>query len=108
MVSGRRVKPLGVELVKDAQDKMRSIQAKSLAAHSRQKKYADHKVRDMTFQTGDNIYLKVSPMKGVMIFGKKGKLSARYIGPLEVLNMYGPWPIDWTYILTYRYFMYLC
>jgi len=40
------VKPLGVDLVRDAQDKVRSIQPKLL---SRQKKYADHKVRDMTF-----------------------------------------------------------
>ncbi|WMV20173.1 hypothetical protein MTR67_013558 [Solanum verrucosum] len=47
----RDVKPLEVELVKDAQDKVRCIQAKLLAAQSRQKKYADHKVRDMEFQT---------------------------------------------------------
>ncbi|WMV46390.1 hypothetical protein MTR67_039775 [Solanum verrucosum] len=69
------VKPLGVDLVKDAQDKVRSIQTKLLASQSRQKKYADHKVRDMTFQTGENVLLKVSPMKGVMIFGQKGKLG---------------------------------
>ncbi len=70
------VKPLGVDLVKDAQDKVRSIQAKLLAAQSRQKKYADHKVRDMTFQTGENVLLKVSPMKGVMRFGKKVKANS--------------------------------
>ena len=60
------VKPLDVDLVKDAQEKVRGIQTKLLAAESRQKKYADHKVRDMTFQTGENVLLKVSPMKGVM------------------------------------------
>ena len=53
------VKPLGVDLVKDAQDKVRSIQTKLLAAQNRQKKYADHKVRDMTFQIGKNVILKV-------------------------------------------------
>ena len=84
------VKPLRVDLVKDAQDKVRSIQAKFLAAQSRQKKYADHKVRDMTFQSGENVLLKVSPMKGVMRFGKKGKLSLRYIGPFEILKCVGP------------------
>ncbi|WMV31473.1 hypothetical protein MTR67_024858 [Solanum verrucosum] len=84
------VKPLRVDLVKDAQDKVRSIQAKLLAAQSRQKKYADHNVRDMTFQTGEKVLLKVSPMKGVMRFGKKGKLSSRYIGPFEVLDCVGP------------------
>lgn len=84
------VKPLGVDLVKNGQDKMRSIQAKLLATQSRQKKYAYHKVRDMAFQTGENVLLKVSPMKGVMRFGKKGKLSPLYIGPFEVLNRIGP------------------
>ncbi|WMV57971.1 hypothetical protein MTR67_051356, partial [Solanum verrucosum] len=83
------VKPLGVDLVKDAQDKVRSIQTKLLAAQNRQKKYADHEVRHMTFQTGENFLLKVSPMKGVMRYGKKGKLSSRYIGPFEVLECVG-------------------
>ncbi len=59
------VKPLGIELVKVAQDKVRSIQSKVLAAQIRQKKYADHKVRDMTFQTGEKVLLKLSPMKRV-------------------------------------------
>ncbi|WMV14703.1 hypothetical protein MTR67_008088 [Solanum verrucosum] len=78
-----------VDLLKDAQDKIMSIQAKLLAAQSRQKKYADHKVRDMTFQIGENIIHKVSPMKGVIRFSKKGKLSPRYIGPFEVLECVG-------------------
>ncbi|WMV30391.1 hypothetical protein MTR67_023776, partial [Solanum verrucosum] len=84
------VKPLGVDLVKDGQDKVKSIQAKLLAPQSRYKKYADHKVRYMAFQTGENVLLKVSPMKGVMRFGKKGKLSPQYIGPFEVLDYAGP------------------
>ncbi|WMV41304.1 hypothetical protein MTR67_034689 [Solanum verrucosum] len=49
---------------------------------SRQKKYADHKA----FQTDEKFLLKVSPMKGVMRFGKKVKLSPRYIGPFEILD----------------------
>ncbi|WMV58339.1 hypothetical protein MTR67_051724 [Solanum verrucosum] len=61
------VKPLGVDLVKDAQDKVRSVQAKLL----RQKKYVDHKVRDMTFQSGENDLLKVSHMQGVMRLVRK-------------------------------------
>ncbi|KAK4706585.1 hypothetical protein R3W88_033848 [Solanum pinnatisectum] len=44
----------------------------------------------MEFQTGENVLLKVSPMKGVMRCGKKGKLSSRYIGPFEVLECVGP------------------
>ncbi|XP_049360159.1 uncharacterized protein LOC125824850 [Solanum verrucosum] len=44
----------------------------------------------MAFQIGENVLLKVSPIKGMMIFGKKGKLSPRYIGPLEILDCVGP------------------
>ncbi|WMV18769.1 hypothetical protein MTR67_012154 [Solanum verrucosum] len=57
---------------------------------SRQKKYADHKVRDMAFQIGEKVLLNVSPMKGVMIFGKKGMFSPRYTGPFEILEYVGP------------------
>ncbi|KAK4726801.1 hypothetical protein R3W88_031718 [Solanum pinnatisectum] len=44
----------------------------------------------MAFQTSENVLLKVSPMKGVMRFGKKGKPSPRCIGPFEVLEYVGP------------------
>ena len=58
-------------------------------ATSRQKNYADPKRRDVEFQVGDYVFLKVSPMKGVMRFGKKGKLAPRYIGPFEILERIG-------------------
>ena len=69
--------------------KVESIQEKLLTAQSRQKEYADRKVRDMEFMEGEQFLLKVSPMKGVMRFGKRGKLSPRYIGPFEVLKRVG-------------------
>ena len=68
---------------------MKCIQEKLLAAQSRQKEYADRKVRDLDFMEGEQVLLKVSPMKGVMRFGKRGKLSPRYIGPFEVLKRVG-------------------
>ncbi|WMV58582.1 hypothetical protein MTR67_051967 [Solanum verrucosum] len=56
---------------------------------SRQKRYTDHKVRDMLFHSSEKVLLMLSPMKGVMRFGKKGKLSPRYIGPFEILDGVG-------------------
>ena len=55
-------------------------------AASRQKSYADLKLKDVEFQVGNYVFLKVSPMKGVMRFGKKGKLATRYIGSFEILE----------------------
>ena len=43
----------------------------------------------MSFSVGDLVFLKVSPMKGVMRFGKKGKLAPRYIGPFEIRSKVG-------------------
>ncbi|GJU77720.1 putative reverse transcriptase domain-containing protein [Tanacetum coccineum] len=55
-------------------------------AHDRQKSYADLKRKPMEFQVGDKVMLKVSPWKGVVHFGKRGKLNPRYVGPFKVLK----------------------
>ncbi|WMV46418.1 hypothetical protein MTR67_039803, partial [Solanum verrucosum] len=73
----------------EALERVRRIQDKLMATQSRQKKYAYHKVMVMLFQVGDNVLLKVSHMKGVMRFFKKGKLSPRYIGTFEILDGMG-------------------
>ena len=75
----------GTDLMRQSLEKVKFIQEKLLAAQSRQKEYADRKVRDLDFIKGEQVLLKVSPMKGVMRFGKRGKLSPRYIGPFKVL-----------------------
>ena len=46
-------------------------------------------MRELEFHVGDLVFLKVSPMKNVMRFGRKGKLSPRYVGPFEVLEKVG-------------------
>ena len=80
---------LGPQLIEDTMNQVRTIQSKIQAAQDRQKSYADLKRRDEEFQVGDKVLLKVSPMKGVMRFGKKGKLSPKYIGPYEILERIG-------------------
>ena len=55
-------------------------------SYSQQKSYADHRRRDLEFKAGDWVHLIISPMKGVIRFGEKGKLSSRYVGPYKVLQ----------------------
>ncbi|GKG41006.1 hypothetical protein Tco_0470218, partial [Tanacetum coccineum] len=58
-------------------------------AHDRQKSYADLKRKPMEFQVGDKVMLKVLPWKGVVRFGKRGKLNPRYVRPFKVLEHVG-------------------
>ncbi|WMV59461.1 hypothetical protein MTR67_052846 [Solanum verrucosum] len=74
----------GPDLVHQAMKKVRVIQERLKITQSRQKSYTDIRRRDLEFEVDDWVYLKVSPMKGVMRFGKKGKLSPRYIGPYKI------------------------
>ncbi|XP_019194111.1 PREDICTED: uncharacterized protein LOC109188065 [Ipomoea nil] len=59
------------------------------AAQDRQKSYADLARRQVEFSVGDMVWLKVSPTRGVMRFGRKGMLSPRFIGPYEILERIG-------------------
>nr|GFA36750.1 putative reverse transcriptase domain-containing protein [Tanacetum cinerariifolium]GFA36761.1 putative reverse transcriptase domain-containing protein [Tanacetum cinerariifolium]GFA37208.1 putative reverse transcriptase domain-containing protein [Tanacetum cinerariifolium] len=59
------------------------------AVRYRQKSYTDLKLKPMEFQVGDKVMLKVSPWKGVVRFGKRGKLNPRYVGPFKVLEKIG-------------------
>ncbi|GJX12968.1 hypothetical protein Tco_0204726 [Tanacetum coccineum] len=55
------------------------------AAQDRQKSYTDRKRKPMEYEVGDRVMLKVSSWKGVVRFGKQGKLNPRYVGPFKVL-----------------------
>jgi hypothetical protein len=83
-------KIFGSDLVVEAEDKVRVIQANLKIAQSRQKNYADRRRKPLQFQVGDFVYLQVSPTKGVQRFGIKGKLAPRYVGPFEILKVCGP------------------
>ncbi|XP_038885770.1 uncharacterized protein LOC120076062 [Benincasa hispida] len=61
-----------------------------LTAQSRQESYADVRRKDLEFEVGGKVFLKVAPMKGVLRFGKRGKLNLRFIGPFEILERVGP------------------
>ncbi|GJQ90708.1 putative reverse transcriptase domain-containing protein [Tanacetum coccineum] len=65
------------------------IKQRIQTAHDRQKSYTDLKRKPMEFQVGDKVMLKVSPWKGVVRFGKRGKLNPRYVGPFKVLKKVG-------------------
>ncbi|XP_021776059.1 uncharacterized protein LOC110739886 [Chenopodium quinoa] len=80
---------LGPQLIEETTKQVREIQAKIQVAQGRQKSYIDLKRKEEEFQVGDKVLLKVLPMKGVMRFGKKGKLSPKYIGPYEILQRIG-------------------
>ncbi|KAH0672805.1 hypothetical protein KY290_025037 [Solanum tuberosum] len=80
---------LGPDLVMDALEKVRMIRERLKTAQSHQKSYADVRRRDLEFKVGDWVYLKVSPMKGVVHFGKKRKLSPRYVGLYEIIRRVG-------------------
>ncbi|GJS61168.1 putative reverse transcriptase domain-containing protein [Tanacetum coccineum] len=70
-------------------DKIVQIKQRIQAAHVRQKSYTDVRRKPLEFQVGDRVVLKVSPRKGVIRFGKRGKSNPRYIGPFKVLAKMG-------------------
>ncbi|KAI3746537.1 hypothetical protein L6452_08971 [Arctium lappa] len=80
----------GPDIIRETTDKISTIQDRLKAARDRQKSYADNRRKPLEFQKGDKVLLKVSPWKGVVRFGKRGKLSPRFIGPYEVLERIGP------------------
>ncbi|GKB46528.1 putative reverse transcriptase domain-containing protein, partial [Tanacetum coccineum] len=84
--------PVSIISDRDGQttDKVVLIKEKLKAARGRQKSYADNRRKPLEFEVGDQVLLKVSPWKGVMRFGKKGKLAPRYIGPSEIFERIGP------------------
>ncbi|GJW01342.1 putative reverse transcriptase domain-containing protein [Tanacetum coccineum] len=80
---------IGPELIHETTEKIIQIKQRIQAARDRQKSYTDVRRKPLEFQEGDIVMLKVSPWKGVIHFGKRGKLNPRYIGPFKVLATVG-------------------
>ena len=76
----------GPDMIRDTSEKVSLIRQRLLTAQSRQKSYAYVRRRPLEFEVGDHVFLKVMPKRGVVRFGKRGKLSPRFIGPFEILE----------------------
>ena len=78
---------MGPNLVRDTYEKVDLIRKRLLTAYSRQKSYTDRRRRPLEFEVDDHVFLKVMSKRLVIRFKKRGKLSLRYIGPFEILEM---------------------
>ena len=80
---------LGPELTQRRVEDIKIIKTRLKQAQDRQKSYADLKRKEVEFQPGDKVFVKVAPYKHVMRFGRQGKLAPRFIGPFEILEIVG-------------------
>ncbi|GKA25150.1 putative reverse transcriptase domain-containing protein [Tanacetum coccineum] len=80
----------GPEIIHETTEKIVQIRQRLQAARDRQRSYANVRRKPLEFQVGDRVMLKVSPRKGVIRFGKRGKLNPRYIRPFKILERIGP------------------
>jgi hypothetical protein len=79
----------GAEILREAERQIQVVRENLQLAQSRQKSYVDHRRRNLSFEVGDFVYLKVSLMRGLFRFKIRGKLAPRYIGPFEILEQRG-------------------
>lgn len=80
---------MGPKIIQDTPKKVAFIRQQMAAAHIQQKSYADNHRQLLEFVVGDQVFLKISPMKGMTRFGKKGKLISRFIGPFVISQRVG-------------------
>nr|CAE02906.1 OSJNBb0045P24.14 [Oryza sativa Japonica Group] len=79
----------GTDILREAEEKVKIIQERLRVAQSRQKSYADNRRRDLAFEEGDYVYLRVTPLRGVHRFQTKGKLAPRFVGPFKIVSRRG-------------------
>jgi hypothetical protein len=85
----REQKVFGPDILQEAEKQVRMVRENLRIAQSRQKSYADHRRRELSFEVGDFVYLKVLPMRGLHHFKVRGKLAPRFIGPFEIFEKRG-------------------
>nr|AAV31273.1 putative polyprotein [Oryza sativa Japonica Group]AAV31377.1 putative polyprotein [Oryza sativa Japonica Group] len=79
----------GTDILREAEEKVKIIQERLRVAQSRQKSYADNRRRDLAFEEGDYVYLRVTPLRGVHRFQTKGKLAPCFVGPFKIVSRRG-------------------
>ena len=79
-----------LDLIQEPEEKVKMIREILKVATNRQKSYTNMRRKDIRYEVDEKVFLKVSPWKKVMRFGKKGKLSLRFIGPYEVIEKVSP------------------
>jgi hypothetical protein len=82
-------KVFGPDILQEAEKQVRMVRENLQVAQSRQKSYAGHRRRELSFEVEDFVYLKVSPMRGLPRFKVPGKLAPRFIGPFKILEKRG-------------------
>ena len=79
----------GQTIASETSNKVKLIQERLKVAQSRQKSYADSHRRDLQLKERDKVFRKVSPTRGTLRSGQKGKLSQRFIGPYDIVSKIG-------------------
>jgi hypothetical protein len=85
----REHKVFGPDVLQESEKQVCMVRENLRIAQSSQKSYADHRRRELSFEVGDFVYLKVSPMRGLRHFKVRGKLAPRFIGPFKILEKRG-------------------
>jgi hypothetical protein len=82
----RERKVLRLDILQEAEKQVRMVRENLRIVQSRQKSYVDHRRRELSFEVGHYVYLKVSPMRGLRQFKVRGKLTSRFIGPFKIVE----------------------
>jgi hypothetical protein len=85
----REWRVFGSDILQEVEKQVHMFRENLRVAQSRQKKYIDHRRRELSFKVGDFVYLKVSPMRGLRRFKVRVMLSLRFIGPFKILEKRG-------------------
>jgi hypothetical protein len=85
----REKQVFGPNILLEAEENIKMVWENLKIAQSRQRSYADTRRRELSFEVGDFVYLKVSPIRGVKRFRVRGKLAPRYVGLYQILAKHG-------------------